>query len=154
MLSIHESNLLRWHKTHNMVAFSLVESYTIAKFAEGSAYWASELVMQLDAQLGHLPWCMRFTYVETESAIMWLEKINSLVPKAASALTATLRALYLADNDFETFPEEIIKLKDLNIVSNKWCVVYDACMLFKLGTHSYAFANILRLEVLWSFLMT
>lgn len=29
----------------------------------------------------------------------------------------TLRALYLGDNDFEMFPEEIGKLKNLQIVS-------------------------------------
>lgn len=31
-------------------------------------------------------------------------------------ISATLRGLYFADNDFETFPEEVSRLKDLQIV--------------------------------------
>lgn len=32
-------------------------------------------------------------------------------------LSASLRALYLADNEFETIPPEVSKLKNLQIVS-------------------------------------
>ena len=37
--------------------------------------------------------------------------------KKGSLISDSLRALYLGDNDFETFPPEVGRLKNLQIVS-------------------------------------
>lgn len=62
--------------------------------------------------------CSRAVSIRDDRLYWSVVAILQLLTYTLSLLSATLRALYLSDNDFETLPPDIGKLAKLQIVSN------------------------------------